>query len=183
MSEIDLAPFCEKADGYRLNIKRPFSRAGFTWATDGRILVRVPLRADVEENPNAPHAERLFPDLADVTFAPLPSVKWPEMPTRAECKWCEGRGTQHDCPHCTCTCNECEGTGKDISAAGVIVRGLHFNVAYIRLLLALPGLEFTTKPKEGQPAPFRFEGGEGVLVPMRGESRYCNLGDIEKLPR
>lgn len=179
MADIDLTPFCEKPDGYREYLKRPFSRAGFTWATDGRILVRVPLRADVEENPKAPHAEKIIPDFAGVEFAPLPAVKWPKMPERDDCVACQGRG--HECPDCTCECVECDGMGKHMAAASVTVRGVLFNVDYIRLIMSLPGLEFTTKPKGYASSPFHFDGGIGVLMYMRGESRYCHLGDIERL--
>jgi hypothetical protein len=50
---IDLTQFCSK-DKHLFSMMAPFSLAGFTWATDGSILVRVPMRSDIPEVCNAP---------------------------------------------------------------------------------------------------------------------------------
>ena len=40
MTTEQLQAFCS-TDPMRPDLTKPFARAGFTWATDGRVLVRV----------------------------------------------------------------------------------------------------------------------------------------------
>lgn len=175
---IDLAPFCYKSND-RPYLLQPWTRGGFTWATNGHILVRVPAHADVPDNKYAPNCERIIAYHDGATFAAFPAVKWPDPPDD-ECSHCEGRGYKHNCPDCSCKCDECEGTGYAKLTGSVTVRGVLYNTKYIRMIQALLNAEFAQKPAKEQPAPFRFDGGIGCVMPMRSEGKH-HIGDIEKL--
>jgi hypothetical protein len=125
--------------------------------------VRVPRRPDIPGNEQAPNAEeKLSWDFSRVTFSPLPANLLPE-----KCWRCEGRGHKHDCPDCRCTCEYCDGTGK-LSPPTVRIGRVPFAALYVDLIQKLPGTEIG-KPKHApKPLPFRFEGGEGLLMPMCG---------------
>jgi hypothetical protein len=57
---INLPPFCARKSDCRYYLRRPWSRDGHTYATDGRIAVRVPRRDDIPENEEAPDLERIL---------------------------------------------------------------------------------------------------------------------------
>lgn len=169
---LDLKPFCS-TDETRPYLLKPFSRDGFTYATNGHIMVRVALRHDVPDvdkkfNQNAPLA-----GVDETTFF-RPSFELPPAPTQTgECTLCEGRGFDHDCPDCECVCEICKGEGnvdveKNISTA---VGPTLFALNYVRQILSLAGVEIATLPKKANEKPllFRFDEGVGALMPLRGE--------------
>jgi hypothetical protein len=58
----------------------------------------------------------------------------------------------------------------DLKITGVRIGKVTFNAQYIELIKTLPELEIG-KPKLGPvPLPFRFKGGEGLLMPMGNKS-------------
>jgi hypothetical protein len=147
----------------------PFSLNGHSYATNGHIAVRVPRRPDIPENKEAPSAERLPWDFSRVKFGPLPQ---PEL-LSVTCGFCGGLGHKHECPDCRCECKHCNGSGKIIpprNAVRVRIGKAVFAGQYIEWIQALPGLEIG-KPKPSRPLPFRFEGGEGLLMPVRGRQQ------------
>jgi hypothetical protein len=178
---IDLQQFCSKDQG-RYYINKPWSRGDFTWATNGKILVRVPRRDDVPEQPAAPDAARIFtPEFEEMAFSPLPAVDWPKDPPPLECEVCDSRGTLHDCPDCHCVCPNCDGSGNHPVEVSVDVRGGIFSVKYMRMILSLPNVEFVQVASSGEkPTPFRFEGGFGLFAARRAAAKH-HLGDIESL--
>ena len=58
--KIDLTPFCARPESNRCQIESPWSRGKWTYATDGKIVVRVPRDPEVPENKLAPSAMPLF---------------------------------------------------------------------------------------------------------------------------
>jgi hypothetical protein len=159
---VDLDLFCnpqEREPGRDLSV--PFSLNGYTYATDGAICVRVPRRPDIPENKDAPNAEaRLSWDFSRVKFGPLPKLK--TLPDK--CGWCLGRGYQHNCPDCRCECEHCNGFGK--FAPKVQIGKTHFSAQYVAWIEALPELEIGKPRPAPHPLPFRFKGGEGLLMPL-----------------
>ena len=149
-----------------LDLSVPFSLNGHTYACDGVIAVRVPRRPDIPENENAPNAEKLerLPwDFSHVKFAPLLE---PEL-LPDECWLCEGRGHQHKCPDCRCECECCHGSGK--LRPRVRIGKAVFAAQYIERIQVLPELEIGKPMRQRpRPLPFRFKGGEGLLMPMAG---------------
>ncbi len=135
-------------------------------------MVRVPRCPDVPELPadvplKDPNRVLLGIDAAE--YVALPPFTLPEAPEYdQECDACDGRGSKHDCPDCSCNCPDCSGTGwldpeRKISTE---VEGAFFNLIYVRKMLGLPGLQIAPS-KDGKPMYFRFDGGCGALMPRR----------------
>jgi hypothetical protein len=169
-SPISLEPFC---DPTRPGLDRPFSRGAWTYATNGHVAVRVNRRDDIAENPAAPDAEKLF-SLQFIKkgrrcYAPAPKLQLSEpfeWIDEIECRGCGGSGKKHDCPNCQCDCSFCDGTGKQAlpQFQQVALGHAHYKAKYLYWLQTLPGLELGPTQKR-KPLSFRFEGGEGLLMP------------------
>ena len=56
---IDLNKFCASETSRYPNMRRPFTRGDFTYATNGDVVVRIPAVPSVGLNENAPAAEKL----------------------------------------------------------------------------------------------------------------------------
>lgn len=185
---IDLQQFCG-ADDFRPYLQKPFRRNGYVYATDGRILLRVD---DDEQYSTVEkvNTERVFEKISAAVFVPAPSVNIPPKApiSERECRDCDGRGTEHDCPDCGCECDTCDGTGriKDQPEISTSLCGHLFNVDYIRLMFTLPDLEIA--PSQAQivdghsalPMFFRFAGGVGALMPL--SRQYEKHVEIEGIP-
>lgn len=162
----DLQPFCSTENSLEY-LRRPWSKEGFTYATNGHVLIRVPRLSDVPENDKAPNTDKIFAGTADQTATQkIPTAKIPKGRT-FECVSCEGRGTEHDCPDCTCECEECGGVGRSEEQISAGILGAIYSAKYIRQLLTFPGLRFSSSPPVDGPARFVFDGGEGAIMPMR----------------
>lgn len=177
---LDLQPFCS-TDVFRPYLLKPFSRNGFTYATDGHVMVRVTLRPDVPDVDKAFNPDGPLQGIDGAMFS-RPSFELPSAPTeKGECPACDGRGFDHECPDCECICESCKGEGdidveRRISAAiGLKIFSLH----YIRMMLSLPGIEMATLPNQVDEKPilFRFSDGVGALMPLR--SAWDNHVDIK----
>lgn len=167
---LDLQQFCG-TDETRHYLMKPFSRDGFTWATNGHILVRVALRPDVPDvdkkfNQNGP-----LKDIDGATFF-RPKFDLPPKPAKGECPTCDGRGFAHDCPDCECQCETCDGSGESDGERlfSTSIGPKIFALNYVRQMLSLRGIELATLPETADENPmlFRFDGGVGALMPMRG---------------
>ncbi len=183
MSSLDLAKFCSLPP-LRLNLERPFSIGEYTFATDSRIIVRVPRIPDVavpEDQTIAQKVLSLFADFDDSVLAPFTPVPLPAARTHV-CDTCYGIGElKHaDCPNCTGhTCHDCDGTGKGdpYGHQSGYFRGATFDLYYWSLLQELPGLCLPRTCHEQDPLPFSFDGGVGYLMPMLG--KYAEHVNIE----
>lgn len=123
----DLQRFCS-SDGTGYKLSTPFSIDDYTFACDGRIIIRVPAIAEARRDdvPNGvanampPPAE----DWREVEYPPgwesfdAPSVKCEScsgVGKIPECQKCDGTG---ECDHCGVTCRRCDGTGLDVDGNG-----------------------------------------------------------------
>lgn len=178
---LDLKRFCATAqDDYRKWLHTPFSIGEFTYATDGAIMIRVPLVAEWPAPENRKldvHCADLFKSLGEVTFiSPLPATTPSDVETseEVECEACDGRGHDHECPDCTCTCDNCGGSGneKKVDKISTVFHGNIYRLKYVREILALPGIEIApdsvNEPKR-VPLLFRFDSGAGVLMPRNSK--------------
>jgi hypothetical protein len=165
---VSLEMFCSQD---RPELSRPFSIGAWTYASDGYVLVRVPRRDDVSERA-APDASRLFPDDAPKPrYRPAPKFTIPETIQREEkCWYCRGTGKKHGerCPTCQCEdCTSCSGTGRLTKLETVKIGYAVFQARYISWLQSLPNLEVAKHRGGIEPLRFRFDGGEGLLMPCR----------------
>jgi len=165
-----LRKFCS-TDPDRPSIQEPFARLQWTVATNGHVLIRVARFPDMEEGPHAPNTERVFSRFIDGPWRPANKVTLPALiEESAMCEACKGLGTLHDCPHCTCDCWDCGSTGAvtvssdDRKSASIGPQP--YALKYVRLIHSLPGLQLPKKPPKDGPVSFRFDGGEGLLMPL-----------------
>lgn len=166
-----LQPFCGE-DKTRPAMMRPFPQNGFTFATCGRCLVRVPLidgTPSIDETIPAPPTvtEKALPippeDVEWGTFSTLPE---PEM---EGCHICAGYGKCACCEVCgTHECGNCDGTGQTEKRLRVVIEHRTFDAKYLRKISMLPGLLIAAKfGSELEPMAFKFDGGIGSVMPMR----------------
>jgi len=209
---IDLKPFC---DPTRPHLAEPFNRGEHTYATNGRILVRVAKLPEAVEVPAAPGLQQLdslIPDLTELgEYIELPAIPPEESEPCSDCASrgyllkdiqcpaCDGVGwltcvvcqsDSHRCKRCNgdrCvpgpdepinreSCKQCRGEGRHIKQNNLLVGTQRFDCRYLRLLATLPKVRLANSTKldsyikGGQPvgaAKFTFDGGEGLLMPMR----------------
>lgn len=135
---IDLKSFCwpSDTDSYRADLAEPFSSDAYTYATDGRIMVRVERVAGTEVEPKPDFdlgskvktLEGYLSRIDGAKFEPMPSVDIPPKPPYVpnpctdcgatgkvhsiECYKCQGRGITI-CPTCDHEddCERCNGAG------------------------------------------------------------------------
>ena|ERR1700722_9446675 len=164
---IDLKPFCG-VDPFRSYLHEPFSRGDYTYATDGCLCLRVSLRPQVKGHEKAPNPEKLG-WMSEAEFILL-DIHLPADEDH-ECENCDGSGREHQCPDCECECPRCEGTGHLSSDrdGSVEIRGIAFAMEYIRKILTLPGIAMARDTKATAATMFRFKGGDGLLMPLRGK--------------
>lgn len=161
MSAIDLSAFCpSKPFAYRM--KSPFSRGDYSWATDGRILVRVPRRPDIAENPDAPNVEKFWVDFPQAGWC-RPVVRELPTPKKKVCTACGGRGRKHECPECECTCEECDGLGLHDEKQAVTVGERAVQLHHARMIVGLDWLEIVPPAKTDHLLLFQFEDGQGII--------------------
>ena len=165
--QIDLSVFCSGPD--RPIFMTPWTRDGYTYATDGRVLVRVPRRDDVPSNDKAPDVamryafEKPVEDPAEIPALPPPEFE--------PCPWDEEDG--EECADCTeaSNCTGWKEGGIVRKRVEVTVGGVLYADRYIELIKELPGLKFYPAPYNQEnwknAAYFTFDGGEGLLMPLK----------------
>jgi len=170
---INLKPFCGDDDP-RDYLNAPFSEGTFTYATNGHILIRVARRDDVPEVDDKSSmkgkCEKLFADNPFVAAVPIPEV--PPL-VEEDCDCCNGEGThERKCGKSSdYPCAECNATGSvmvepdESKWPRIEVGNAGFDPRYLRLLLTLPNVQLS--PNAMEPAPFTFDGGSGLIMPMR----------------
>jgi hypothetical protein len=143
-------------------LTRPFSIGQHTYATNGHIIVRVPLIETFGPPVNPP--ERLEEGLGKVLKEPdraryfkFPVEQIPPKSDDVECPICGGTGHEHECPDCLCECWKCNGSGKvnwDDERTATVNRVM-FALRYLRMIAALPD-PIILKPRPDQPVLFQI---------------------------
>lgn len=195
-TKLNLMPFCS-TDTNRKNIQKPWSLNGFTYATDGKILVQIE-GSHADPNEGAP---KLSLD-GGFRFNHSEMQDWIELPavidppktsdcttckgtgSASECKECQGDGNvecdyghDHECPKCDGigstpskdgkTCSDCN-SGKVELFTSMQVGGQFINVRYLATLKGLDGVKInTTRRGSSHMIPFKFNGGLGYVMPCR----------------
>lgn len=170
---IDLTPYCS-TDEFRTHLKKPFSVGDFSYATNGHIMVRVPRQPDVpEQTKTGVDWEKPLQGINEASFSPVVVGDLPAMPTvtEQECSECEGSGKAHDCPDCNCECDFCDGTGSERidPKISTTIRGNTYQLRYVLMMLALPGVVVADRTEAEKPLFFKFDGGVGAIMCTRGK--------------
>ena len=127
---VDLLLFCYPE---RSTLNRPFTQGRYTYATDGAVLIRVPRRADVPENPHAPRkVYRLFSQHR-------PAGKFRAVPTVDEFR--------------------------------VKIGLASFSASELARLSSLPGVLVAPGATTTNALTFRFDGGDGLLMPLYPDAK------------
>jgi len=187
MTREDLQPWCYDDPEYRQGmISTPYSQDGYTIATNGHVLIRIPRMNDVARN-GGPDIVPLFENAPEPeTYFPVPE---PQPPTIRECTACfgkkvcpecenegtieihsRGRWYEVECRSCNghgkfVSCDECDSTGEIVTWGRSKVGSQSFSDKYLTLLKTLPGVEIGPT-YDLKPARFRFDGGDGLIMPM-----------------
>jgi len=180
-----LKTYCS-TDIQRKWVTQPFTVGDSTFATDGRILLRVPAIAEVPEVPEATQGSKgvraLVQDVVN-EYKPLPSF---EPREKGPCPECDGTGKTGwvECPDCderiyldgqTIVCLGCGGLGRRLkrddvnNLSAVDIGGTWISAKYYEILSKLPGLTIATNKDATGPCHFKFDGGDGLLMPVRAK--------------
>ncbi len=142
MTTKDLKPFCAKRGCLYSSFEKPWSFGGYTFATDGAILLRVKRLARVKATSTAAEgAMKLFESSVHVAFRKLPKLP-PFNRLESESPQSQMK------------------IGKHTVA-----------VHYLRKIKKLPCVRIAEHPTDRlKELAFVFLGGEGRLMPMRVET-------------
>jgi hypothetical protein len=168
----------------------PFSDDQYTYATDGRHLVRVKKLEGYAGNGNMPNAAELFAtgsnnyvsvvSMSDVEVDPgaCPRCKGDKNAKPQECPECSGCGVvefdneysdyEVECKTCDGLgkinmCGKCHGSGVDTSAETEIM-GTYFMNCLLYNVKKLPGCQLRINADKTQPHFFNFDGGDGLIM-------------------
>ncbi len=167
---MNLQQFCSR-DEARPQLMKPWSIGEHTIATNGHIMIRVPRVDDVPENADAPPTHKVWAR-CDMQGEPLEVMQCAiPTPVMETCMDCAGSKKKHVCPSCNCPCPDCDGTGEvEINQdTSVGFFGVPIDLRYARMILALPKVRFFKPTGRENPLPFKFEGGDGCVMPLRRE--------------
>lgn len=167
-----LQTFCS-TDDMRLGLQSPLTINGYTYATDGRIIIKVPAIDGVPETTKEILIARICAEFSGVKntgrFLPVP-------PPDGNCSTCLGL-KKIACVFCDCCgwkidlatdipCLDCEGSGKGYNDKQVPFEDHELNPIYLRKLLTLPNCKIASNLDSNNPVSIMFDGGQGLLMPM-----------------
>ena len=135
--KINLKKFCYQMGSGRVKeqLGQPWSRGGFTYASNFHIIVRVPRVKDVPGNRKAPKAEGL---------------NWNRRTKKSDWK----------------RIPDILKVNPEYGGRGVRLGWHVFDEKYLKMIKRLPEPEIAVGVKKYTAVPFRFSGGEGILMPM-----------------
>lgn len=141
--------FCSQ-DESRPNLLKPMSKGGFTFASDGRIAIRVERIESSEQSKHQQTVDALESLFASESF-------------KVEVGWIpviEPTYTRRCCAEC--------GSLLVASIDAVEVGNKLIGSYYINKMMLLPNCQINpTDNDRFSPMPFRFDGGIGLIMPIR----------------
>lgn len=176
--EIDLQVFClpEDDDTRYPAMQCPFVIGKWKYASDERIIVRVP--TDEMETPalHEKSGKRLFPKADELPWRHNEFTNWTPWPDvqleigTASCTTCNGCGGFDICPHCgeaKRRCDDCGGSGDEKRPCLQVIGAFCIDEVYDAKIRALPDVQFVLTNPVAKKAHvlFRFTGGEGIVMP------------------
>lgn len=188
---IELQQFCDEKH-LRWDFSQPFGQGEWTYATDARICVRTKL-----VKPPDKASELNLPDANGLGWIHSEPQRWRAWPRKSwisagydMCPMCDwtGRvgagvvacGCDFGCDRCGDTeyvggerCDYCEGKGFGDFPSIQPVGRLHVRGIYDRKIRSLGDVEyvFVNPSHPESPIAFRFDGGQGIVMPLMRSSR------------
>lgn len=177
---IDLQAFCADTNFTRsFDLTQPFFRGGWQYATDGKVMIRIPAPNDLD----SAEGTAKLPPCHDL-FKPIVGnlIEWPALrycpqcfdTGKIGCGGCRGCGECEGCTGCgvrkCLLCNGREPSGQVFSDDGVAVIevGNHRVAArYDQLIRSLGNVRYEWGRAWREPLPFVFDGGEGLVMGCR----------------
>jgi hypothetical protein len=194
-----LQTFCHNDP--ELSLAKPWTKDGFTYASNGSILVRVPAL------PEDPGGRGVGPNALYDHAGPIPEDGWidvPGLPEPAICLSCKGNpGVSSTCPECdgdgevelsnvyshyTCDCKTCDGSGEVEGCSKCHGSGMakemtfiqigsrRYKVAVIRMITTLPKAQIA--PTNENITWVRFDGGDALVMPLTEAHIQDQFGDL-----
>jgi hypothetical protein len=168
MNTDQLYQFC---DVNKPSIRHPFSEGDYTFATDGKMCIRLPRMPDVAEREDAPRnvSKNIFDGHPNTgKFMPLEKFEIAALKGNQKCEHC--MLGKHLCDSCDTLhdCGKCDGTGEVEEDAVCVWIGKH-KVSHLLLhkIKSLPNVQIAENAVNDLGAlTFKFDGGEGVLMPL-----------------
>ena len=150
---IPLERFCAECDNGTDVIENPSGlNDGFIYATDRRVIIRVP-----GEFPNTPGFPKKAAELFREFESDLPWIDIPEVPPLVI--------TQVRCLECGNSSQECVDNPVGMKIGNQIIAK-----PYLRLMKEfLPGVKIQLQPDPLAPVKIKFDGGIGLLMPMNSK--------------
>jgi hypothetical protein len=167
MDENLLKELCARSQSGRHDMTTPFTVNGWKYATDSRIVVRVPTDGPNDAGDNRPNAEKLFERFpVEGSWREWPQALYEE--NYEMCSACDGDGYMDD-QDPDDDCPRCDGDGQTLMPF-ILVDGMRISLRYDSAVRALPGpIEFAHETRSGPTAVcFRFNGGQGMVMPLYG---------------
>ena len=189
---IDLQKFCCKNPELLQSMGAPFTQDGRTWATNGWVMIGVPVVDSIPENDKAPRVSKVIPKKDPVEWFDIPPLL-----TLKECKVCNGKIIDSPCYECggsgyvnlrndyseywNVGCASCEEEGKipfcpNCSGTGffaeemVQIGNAVFAMNALYMVKDLPGIQISPTGKTTV-AHLKFDDGVGYLMPAKDNGK------------
>jgi hypothetical protein len=159
-----ITDFCGRPDiEVRMYMHKPWRDAnGLCYATNGHIVIETEIEG-AQLGTSPPNMHKLF-EAAFKDQASLPWIQLPYLHPFDACSACGGAGVGGSATETDVgTCEKCEGYGEEPLRIKIDDTG--YCIRYMRLLSSLPSVLIA--PNGMNPMPFKFDGGRGLLMPMR----------------
>ena len=188
----DLKKFCSTGREF---LEEPFSQGEFTYATDGKIAIRVNKIDGIEDVISAPNMKKLNWDHGK-------HKDWVSLPDYSQdgaqvCSECKGNKHFKDCPECCghgdvyvnndfneylCCCKTCNGNGSIPSSEGDACEACcgtgfvaipvefgpgHISSSLLNKIKILPGVLLSQSGDGHEPFKFVFDDGCGLIMPTK----------------
>lgn len=148
----------------RVSLHHPIAVGEWVYASNGMVAIRVPRELMAETGWPDRHTERVL--TYEFTRADAYAGVFAPLPPEGRCGKCDGTGLGI-CGECgqAARCTQCRGLGH--AHEDVIIPPAKFAGHLLALIATLPGAELQSPPDARDPSAFRFDGGIGVIMPMR----------------
>lgn len=157
--------FC--SDGHVVDIQRPFACNGYTYATNGHVLVRVPGIFSKHKGPDLSlipiHKLDKLPENGGIEITQSQTWKYRQ---KYICKSCVGTGIKLNGDECWI----CEGLKYQLRKYWFLDRANLLGIVPLMMILETLGpATFFPYGLSEEPIPFRSDKAEGFVMPIKGK--------------